>query len=646
MRSPMTFKDHHREGRIFAVRLIWSMVIVVGLSLILVARMIWLQGLQHDRYTTLSNKNRVQTQAIAPPRGLIFDRNGVLLADNQPDFSLALIPEQVPDLGDTLAELATIVSLESSDIDRFRRRLQSPRRPWEPVPLRARLTETEIARIAVTQHAMPGVRIDADPIRHYPHGELLSHVLGYVNRISAEDIEQMDADEQANYSGTHYAGRIGVERHYERLLHGQAGYRKVETNARGRILRVLEEIPPQPGQDLRLQLDIRVQQAAWDALGERRGAVVAIDPRDGGVLAFVSRPGFDPNLFVTGISHLDYAGYRDDHDQPLFNRALQGQYPPGSTVKPLIGLAGLQAGVTDWQRTIWDPGFYRIEGEQRVFRDWRRQGHGWVDMHKAVMQSCDTYFYDMGFRLGIDRMADFLARFSIGLRTGIDLPSEARGIMPSREWKRGARGQAWFHGDTINTSIGQGYMLTTPLQLALSTAVLARQGIPVVPRVAQLVPPAPTTEPAVMSTPSHWQRMTQAMVDVVHGSAGTARLLSHGAQYRMAGKSGTAQVFSLANDEEYNAEEIAERLRDHALFIAFAPADNPAIAVAVLVDSGGGGGSAAGPVARATMDAWLLDASGQLAVPPAGLPETVPATLGGPVTAAMTVPAPETPDAP
>src|SRR5690606_30739191 len=304
MRSPMTFKDHHREGRIFAVRLIWSMVIVVLLTLVLIARMIWLQGIQHDRYTTLSNKNRVQTQAIAPPRGLIYDRNGMLLADNQPDFSLALIPEQLPDLDGTLAELATIVNLESNDIDRFRRRLQSPRRPWEPVPLRARLTETEIARIAVTQHAMPGVRIDADPIRHYPHGVLFSHVLGYVNRISAEDIEEMDADEQANYSGTHYAGRIGVERHYERLLHGQAGYRKVETNARGRILRVLEEIPPQPGQDLRLQLDIRVQQAAWDALGERRGAVVAIDPRDGGVLAFVSRPGFDPNLFVTGISHL------------------------------------------------------------------------------------------------------------------------------------------------------------------------------------------------------------------------------------------------------------------------------------------------------------------------------------------------------
>lgn len=631
MRSPMTFKDHHRESRIFTVRLIWSALIVATLTLVLVARMAWLQAAQHDRYTTLSNQNRVQTQAIAPPRGLIYDRDGTLLAENQPDFSLALIPEQVPDLTATLNELAEIVNLDSHDIDRFRRRLQSPRRPWEPVPLRARLTETEIARIAVAQHAMPGVRIDADPIRHYPHGALFSHVLGYVNRISAEDLDEMDADEQANYSGTHYAGRIGVERHYERLLHGQAGYRKVETNARGRILRVLEEIPPQPGQDLQLHLDMRVQQAAWDALGERRGAVVAIDPRDGGVLAFVSRPGFDPNLFVTGISHQNYANYRDDHDQPLFNRALQGRYPPGSTVKPIIGLAGLDAGVTDWQRRIWDPGFYRIEGEERVFRDWRRQGHGWVDMHKAMVQSCDTYFYDMGFRLGIDRMAAFLSRFFIGVRSGIDLPSEARGILPSREWKRGARGQSWFHGDTINTSIGQGYMLTTPLQLALSTAVLARQGVPVVPRVARLAPPAPPLAPTVLEDNDHWQRMTRAMVDVVHGATGTARRVGQGSAYRIAGKSGTAQVFSLANDEEYNAEEIAERLRDHALFVAFAPADEPAIAVAVLVENGGSGGSSAGPVARATMDAWLLSETGEYRLPPPGLPEIVPDTLGGPV---------------
>lgn len=634
MQSPMTFKDHHREGRIFTVRLLWAFGFVVLLALVLVARMVWLQSLQHDRYATLSNKNRMQTQAIAPPRGLIYDRRGVLLADNQPDFSLAIVPEMVADLDAMLAELGTYMALEQSDIDRFRRRLNSPRRPWEPVPLRARLTETEMARIAVSQHRLRGVRIDVEAIRNYSHGELFSHVLGYVNRISAEDIEAMTPEERANYSGTHYTGRIGVERFYERLLHGIAGFRKVETNAHGRILRVLEESPPQPGQDLRLHLDLKVQKAAWDALGDRRGAVVAIDPRDGGVLAFVSRPGFDPNLFVTGISHVDYAGYRDDHDQPLFNRALQGQYPPGSTVKPIIGLAGLAAGVTDWQRTIWDPGYYRIEGETRVFRDWRRWGHGHVDMNKAIMQSCDTYFYDMGYRLGIDRMAAFLRNFGLGDRTGVDLPSEARGILPSREWKRSVRNQGWFHGDTINASIGQGYMLTTPLQLALSTAILARQGDTVVPRVAQWVPPASPLDDTVLEQHDHWRRMTQSMVNVIHSSQGTARALGQNAQFHIAGKSGTAQVFSLANDQEYNAQEIAERLRDHALFVAFAPAEQPAIAVGVLVENGGGGGSAAGPVARAVMDAWLLNDDGELEIPPPALPETVPASLGGPLPAA------------
>ncbi len=627
MRSPMTFRDHHNEGRIFSTRLLWSAVIVLALMGVLAGRMFWLQAIQHDRYTTLSDKNRVQTQAIAPPRGLIYDRRGELLADNQPDFSLALIVEQVPNINDTLALVAEKVALEEADIERFWRRVRSPRRPWEPVPLRARLTEEEIARVAVIQHELPGVRIDANPIRHYPYDELFSHVLGYVNRINAEDLERMTPDEQANYSGTHFYGRLGVERHYERLLHGRVGFRKVETNARGRILEVLEQIPPLPGEDVHLHLDIRVQQAAWDALGERRGAVVAMDPRDGGILAFVSRPGFDPNLFVTGISHRNYSEYRDDLDRPLFNRALQGQYPPGSTLKPIAGLAGLDAGVTDWQRTMWDPGYYRLEGQTRVFRDWRRQGHGWVDMHKSIVESCDTYFYDMGFKLGIDRMHDFMVRFGLGDRTGIDLPGESRGIMPSRAWKRAVRGEPWFHGDTINASIGQGYMLTSPLQLAVSTAVFARRGEPVVPRVAQLHPPASPIEPALTPDSRHWDRMTAAMVDVVHGARGTARAMGQGAKYRIAAKTGTAQVFSLGKDEEYNAEEIAERLRDHALIVGFAPADNPAIAVAVLVENGGSGGSSAGPVARQVMDAWLLNRAGELEIPPVAVPGAVPALM-------------------
>src|SRR5699024_10601757 len=400
---------------------------------------------------------------------------------------------------------------------------------------------------------------------------------------------------------------------YERYLHGQAGYQKVETNARGRILRVLQEVAPQPGADLHLHLDLTVQQAAWDALEGRRGAIVAIDPRNGGVIAFVSRPAYDPNLFVTGISHSDYARYRDNLDQPLFNRALQGQYAPGSTIKPMVGLAGLEHGVTSWQRTIWDPGYYRLEGEKRVFRDWLRGGHGHVNMRRAIVESCDTYFYDMTFNLGINKYHEFMQQFGFGAATGIDLPGEYRGILPSREWKRATHDQAWYHGDTINASIGQGYVLTTPLQLSAATAVLALKGKHVTPQVAQFGTPEQTPD-IQLSNPHDWDLMHEAMLAVVTDRRGTARRIAT-PLYSIAAKSGTSQVFSLSNEEEYNADEIEERLRDHALFVGFAPADNPAIVVTALVENGGGGGSVAAPIAKQVMDAWLLNNNGELDIP-------------------------------
>lgn len=615
MRRPLTFKDHHNEQRIFSARLLVSALLVAGLSAVLVGRMAWLQISQHNRFTTLSDENRVQTQAVAPPRGLITDRNGIILAANRPDFTLEVVAEQVPDLEHTLDAVARLVRLDPDDIERFRKRLQSPRRPWDPIPLRGRLSEQEIAKLTVNQHHLPGVRVSATAIRHYPYGPLFSHVIGYVNRLSAEDLDNMTLSEQANYSGTHFYGRGGVERYYEHRLHGQVGYRQVETNARGRILRVLEEQPPIPGENLRLSIDLKVQRAAYDALGDRRGAVVAIDPRDGSVLAFVSRPGFDPNLFVTGISHQDYARYREDHDNPLFNRALQGRYPPGSTIKPFIGIAGLDVGVTDWQRTIFDPGYYQLEGDTHRYRDWKRWGHGRVDLHKAMVQSCDTYFYDLGFRLGIERMHDFLTGFSLGELTGIDLFGESNGIMPSKEWKRSERGRPWFHGDTINASIGQGFVLTTPLQLATATAILANDGGQVVPTLAADERHPPLRPDIALKDPANWQRMEQALSDVVYGARGTARVMAQGAQYNMGAKSGTAQVFSVGQDETYNEEELAERMLDHALLISFAPLQKPAIAVAVLVENGRHGGSVAGPVARQVMDAWLLDDQGELRVP-------------------------------
>lgn len=620
MRSSIQLRDHHRETHLFVRRVLAAVVIVAALTLVLVGRMLWLQWLQYERFALISDNNRIQTQPLPPPRGLILDRNGEVIADNRPDFSLVLVPEQVADLDATLARIDELIDFPEEDVERFRSRLQSRVRPWDPVQLRSRMTEEEIAVIAAAQHELPGVRISAEAIRHYPHGDLFSHVLGYVNRINTHDLASMDEATRANYAGTHYFGRTGVERQYESRLHGTVGYRNVETNAWGRILKVVEEKPPTPGQDLQLYLDLRVQQAAWDALGERRGAVVAIDPRNGGVLAFVSRPGINPNLFVTGISHVDYGRYRDDHDRPLFNRALQGQYPPGSTIKPIVGLAGLEHQATWWGKEIHDPGIFRLPETERTYRDWKRGGHGTVDLHKAIVESCDVYFYQLGLELGIDRYHEFLSRFSLGGPTGIDLPGERSGILPSRTWKRAARGAPWFHGDTVNASIGQGFVLSTPLQLAVSTAIVARRGQPVIPRVARGNAPTALPEPVTLRNPRDWERMHAAMVDVVHGRRGTARASGYGSRYRIAGKSGTSQVFSVPQDQEYNAQEIAERLRDHALFVAFAPAEDPAIAVAVLIENGSSGSSVAAPVARAVMDAWLLDEHGEFRVPPAEPP--------------------------
>ncbi|MCC1497477.1 penicillin-binding protein 2 [Alcanivorax sp. 1008] len=608
----MRLRDRQRESQIIQMRLVWTLVFVVIVLAALVSRIVWLQWAQHDRFRALADQNRVQTQPIAPPRGLILDRHGRILADNQPDFSLVVIPEQLRDMEAALSGLRELIDIDEDQLERFRAQLSQRRRPWEPVPLRSRLTAEEIALVAEARHEWPGVRIEAEAIRHYPYGELFSHVIGYVNRINAQDISAMDEATLANYSGTNFYGRAGIERQYESILHGTVGYRKAETNARGRVQQVLDETPPIAGEDISLFLDLDVQRAGWNALGGRRGAAIAIDPRDGGVLAFISRPGFDPNLFVTGISLSDYGAYREDPDRPLFNRALQGQYPPGSTIKSMMGLAALEAGVTDWQRTIQDPGFFRLPGTERVFRDWKRGGHGKVDLHKAIVESCDTYFYDASLKMGIDHMSDFLSYFNLGRRTGIDLQGELAGILPSREWKQSARRSSWFHGDTVNTSIGQGYMLTTPLQLAQAMAISARRGKQHPPQVAMAATATTEDKDLILKDPNNWQLMEAALTDVIHGAHGTARAAGRGAKYKIAGKTGTAQVFSLASDVEYKDLDVSERLRDHALFVAFAPADNPAIAVAVLVENGESGGRAAAPVARAIMDAWLLDGKGNL----------------------------------
>lgn len=609
------FKDTAAERRLFQRRATVMLVLVLIMLGILAARMYQLQIVEHEIYTTLSDKNRVQVQSVSPPRGLIYDRNGVLLAENRPVFSVTLVPERVGDMSEVLAKLEGLLSVSDEDMERFQRRLQERRRPFQALPLRYDLTEQEIARLAVHRHELPGVEVAAELVRYYPHSELTAHALGYVGRINRQELQRIDP---VNYAGTNYIGKSGVERFYEEALHGQVGYQHVETNARGRTLRVLERQNPVPGEDIELHMDLRLQQRAHELLDGRRGAIIAIEPSTGGLLALASVPGFDANLFVTGIGVEAYRTLSQSPDKPLFNRALRGQYPPGSTLKPMLAVAGLDSGATTRDKTIWDPGYYQLKNNGRRWRDWKRGGHGWVDLKASVAQSCDIYFYDMATNMGVDTIHKYLSQFGFGEDATLDVSGALNGLLPSRDWKRAIHNEPWYPGDSVNLGIGQGYMLATPLQLATATSVIANRGSWAEPRLLKGVSgdrsvedvlPQATHQSITLESPDTWEFVVDAMAEVMHGSKGTARGAGRGASYRMAGKTGTAQVFSLAEDEEYDAEEIRERLRDHALFVGFAPIDNPRIAVAVIVENGGSGSGTAAPVARAMFDAWIEEYS-------------------------------------
>ena len=609
MARSIQLKDPHREARIYSARTVAAVLLVLGMLGIILARYYSLQVTEYETYRTQSERNRVQLQPLPPKRGLIFDRNGVLLADNRPSYMLSIVREQVADLDATLAELQQLLPISDSDIVNFRKKLQR-RRPYEAVPLRFRLTEAEQARLAVNRFRLPGVVVDAQLLRYYPHGELFSHALGYVGRINEREVLELD---ESDYRGTFHVGKVGVEKYYEDILHGDVGYQNVETNAHGRVLRVLERHDPVPGANLVLNLDIRIQRAATEALGERRGAVVAIDPRTGGVLALVSTPGFDTNLFVNGISSKDYSALRDSLDVPLFNRAIQGVYPPGSTIKPFMGMAGLESGLITPEYTVADPGWYSLPGDSHKYRDWilriRGTGHApRVDLNMAIAESCDTYFYDLARRLTIDRMYDYLRPFGFGERTGVDTTNERRGVLPSTRWKREAMAQPWYPGETISAGIGQGYMLASPMQLAVATSVMASKGQRRVPRLVHSVNGEPVEAPVldpIAAPDEYWQAIYAGMLEVVHGKRGTAKALAKDIQYQMAGKTGTAQVIGIAQGAVYREEDVAERHRHHGLFIAFAPAEAPTIAVAIIVENGGGS-SAASPIARKVIDTWLL----------------------------------------
>ncbi|MED5610686.1 penicillin-binding protein 2 [Pseudomonas sp. JH-2] len=614
MPQPIQLKDHEKDARLVRRRVVVGAVAIFLLALVLVARMYHLQVTQYEYHSTLSENNRVHVQPIPPNRGLIYDRNGVLIADNRPSFSLTVTRERTENLQQELQALVEILGLTEEDKAIFEKRMKQGRRPFEPVPIMFELSEEQIARIAVNQYRLPGIDVTAQFVRHYPLGEHFAHSVGYVGRINEAELKVLDP---VNYSGTHHIGKTGVEKFYEAELHGTVGYEEVETNARGRVLRVLKRTDPVPGKDIVLSIDSKLQAKAEEALGGRRGAIVAIQPATGEVLAMVSQPSYDPNLFVTGISFKDYSALRDSIDRPLYNRVLRGLYPPGSTVKPAVALAGLDAGVVTPGSRVFDPGYYQLPNYDHKYRNWNRSGEGWVNLETAIMRSNDTYFYDLAHKLGIDRLHDYMSRFGFGQRVSLDMYGESPGLMPSREWKRATRRQVWFPGETLILGIGQGYMQSTPLQLAQMTALIANHGKWIRPHLARTVDGQPPVDPEPMPDidlrePGNWELIDSDMQQVVHNARGTAHKVGAASVYRIAGKSGTAQVVAIKQNERYDRSKLNERNRDHALFIGFAPADNPQIAVSVMVENGESGSGVAAPVLKQVMDAWLLDENGKL----------------------------------
>ena len=608
--SGRPLKDQVLEGRQFSARALTAFLIILAAIFLLSLRYIYLQVINYEEFTARSITNQVRIVPVAPNRGLIYDRRGRPIAENRPAYRLELVPEKVVSVEQAIDRLGLIVDLPDDALEKFQES-QKRYRNFDSVPLKFNLTEQEVARFAVDRHQFEGVEIVPYLARYYPYGELLTHVLGYVGRLDVDDLNRVD---QGNYRGTTHLGKDGIERYYEDALHGISGIEKIETNAQGRILKVLERENPVHGDDLILALDVQVQQAAWDALGERPGAVVAIDPNDGSVLALVSKPAFDPNLFVHGISSQDYNAILAAPGRPLFNRPLLGGYEPGSTIKPFLGLGGLELGVVTAQDEVFSSGAYYLPGVSRPYRDWKKGGHGRVSMLGALEQSVNTYFYQLAYAMGIDRMHDYLDQFGFGKPTGLDLLGEKSGVLPSRAWKRGRFEEPWYPGETIIAGIGQGFNVATPVQLANAVATLSNGGTRYEPRLlyASKHPGndqadkvhAPVQLQVPVTDQANWDLIQAGMRLVVHGERGTARAIKPESGFEIAGKSGTAQVAAQAVDEDMD-ESTATHLRHHALFIAYAPFGKPSIAVAVVVEHGGGGSREAAPVARAVIDAWL-----------------------------------------
>ena len=618
--SSLQLKDPWQEQRLFLSRIIGAAVIVLLLSGVLVTRLVQLQILDHERFTELSQGNRFRIEPLPPTRGIIYDRNGLVIAENRPNWELVATAEQIDNLERTLRSLEGLGLVDPSEHDTLRNLIRS-RRGFERVKL-SNLSEEQAATFAVRRHLFSGVDIQEALARYYPFGETSAHAIGYVSSISPADLERID---RSNYAGTSHIGKSGIERAYEGRLHGQVGYQQLVVNAQGRVRGLadassgVETKLPVPGDNVVLSLDMKLQLAATEAMQDLRGAVVAIDPSNGDVLALVSTPAFDPNRFAAGLSRADYVALTADIDKPLFNRALGGVYPPGSTVKPFIALTALQHEAVVPDHEVYCPGEWRLPGQTHRYREGRGGVHGKVDLHVAIVRSCDVYFYQLATAMGIQNIADGLTAFGFGARTGLDISGEQSGIVPSPAWKKNnfsrREDQIWFPGETVITGIGQGYMLATPIQLASATATFAARGTRFAPRLligtentvtGEMTWLEPAALPSVEDhTPEHWQFVLDAMVGVTADPKGTGFTAMKGLEYQVGGKTGTAQVITIAQDEKYREEDIDERQRDHGLFVAFAPAEAPRIALGIVVENGGGGARAAAPVARKILDAFF-----------------------------------------
>ncbi len=612
MEKRVTIKSEREEYRLFRSRAIVAAIIVfIALALIIV-RLVYLQVTHFDHYTTLSKENYQKRIPIPPVRGLIYDRNGALLADNHIEYVLAAKRDDVKDMDDTLKRLMQLLPITPQDVVKFKQKLRVNSR-FQAVVLRKNMTEEEIAIFSANRLRFEGFEVSVRMQRNYPLGSVASHLLGYVGRIDKRDLKKID---NAEYRGSTHIGKTGIEKFYETRLHGKAGYELIEVDAHGKPQLKLDDKAPVAGEDLYLSIDLELQVKAEELLREHNGAVVAIDPRNGEVLAMASMPAFDPNLFVNGISYANYNALRDNPDRPLYNRAMQGSYPPGSTIKPMAALSGLNAGVITPSSSVYGKGYFQIPGNKHRFRCWKKAGHGHISLNRAIYQSCDVYFYDLAFRMGIKRYSKAMNRFGFGLKTGIDLPSERSALMPTMEWKRKRFDQFWYPGDTVNTGIGQGFFTATPLQLAHATATLAVRGRKFRPhilratRISRNLPEklvTPEQLPSIGVTKlRYWDDVIRGMVNVVHGQHGTGRSSGAGAKYRFAGKTGTAQVFSIAQNKTYDAKKLKKKLHDHSLFVGFAPVKNPRIAIAVIAENAGGGSKVAAPLARKLLDTYLL----------------------------------------